>query len=172
MANARFDETDGWTQSSGHEGDFIGVRRSYDWGTGDYRVRVAPDGLDEDGEWFGLWITDLDTDHTTWIGSMKFPLLEGRAVMEPSSYSTIEIYGQAIRLIQIPSWHVTIQRPQGDGVKSTEGITGYSAFLDKVTNSEVRYDPDTDVVHLMAGGETKRQTEAGMVQFTDAAKRP
>ena len=103
---------------------------------------------------------------------MKFPLLEGRAVMEPSSYSTIEIYGQAIRLIQIPSWHVTIQRPQGDGVKSTEGITGYSAFLDKVTNSEVRYDPDTDVVHLMAGGETKRQTEAGMVQFTDAAKRP
>ena len=32
---ARFSEKDGWTQSSGHEGDFIGVRRSYDWGPGE-----------------------------------------------------------------------------------------------------------------------------------------
>ena len=35
------DDEDGWYQSSGHEGDFIGVRRSYNWGTGDYRMRLA-----------------------------------------------------------------------------------------------------------------------------------
>ena len=34
-------------------GNGIGVRRSYDWAAGNYRVRIAPDGLDLDGEWFG-----------------------------------------------------------------------------------------------------------------------
>ena len=52
LGYAKFHDADGWNQSSGHEGDFIGVRRSYEWGAGDYRVRIAPDGLEEDGEWF------------------------------------------------------------------------------------------------------------------------
>ena len=46
------DPEDGWSQSSGHEGDFIGVRRSYDWGAGDYRVRIAPDGSDDGGRFY------------------------------------------------------------------------------------------------------------------------
>ena len=59
LDNARIaDPEDGWSESSGHEGDFIGVRRSYDWGAGDYRVRIAPDGSDDGGRWFGMWITD------------------------------------------------------------------------------------------------------------------
>ena len=69
LENAKFSETDGWAQSAGHEGDFIGVRRSHDWGMGDYRVRIAPDGLETDGEWFSLWITDLGIGETTWVGS-------------------------------------------------------------------------------------------------------
>ena len=44
---ARWPEDDGWAESSGHEGDFIGVRRFYDWGPGDYVVRLAPDGADQ-----------------------------------------------------------------------------------------------------------------------------
>ncbi len=57
LANARTAPEDGWTESSGHEGDFIGVRRSYAWGPGDYRVRLAPDESapqEPDGVWFGL----------------------------------------------------------------------------------------------------------------------
>ena len=52
-------------QSSGHEGDFIGVRRFYDWGPGDYVARLAPDGADRDGQWVGLWITEVSTDTTS-----------------------------------------------------------------------------------------------------------
>ena len=64
LATARFSETDGWTQSCGHEGNFIGVRRSYAWGARDYRVRFAPDSdPEDDGVWFGLWITDRSTDN-------------------------------------------------------------------------------------------------------------
>ena len=165
LADARFDENEGWTQSAGHEGDFIGVRRSYDWGAGKYRIRLAPDGLDSDGEWFGLWITDKADGEETWIGSLKFPLLEGRAVIEPSSYSTIEIYGDRIKPIDIPTWHVSISPPKGDGRKSTSGLTAYSGFIGTVTNSEVRYDATADVVHLIVGGETERETKPGAVEF-------
>ena len=56
-----------------YEGDFIGVRRSYDWGAGVYRVRIAPDGSDAIGPWFGMWITDRSTGETVWGGSLRFP---------------------------------------------------------------------------------------------------
>ena len=37
LANARWDAADGWYELGKHEGGFIGVRRAYDWGAGDYR---------------------------------------------------------------------------------------------------------------------------------------
>ena len=120
----KFSEADGWNQSSCHEGDFIGVRRSYDWGAGEYRVRIAPDGLEGAGEWFSLWITDLDAGETTWIGSLKFPLQDGEAKMGKHASSTIELYGIGpVQPIDIPTWHVSVRRPTGDGVPATWGST-------------------------------------------------
>ncbi len=168
LANARYAAEDGWTQSSGHEGDFIGVRRSYAWGAGDYRVRLAPDETepkDSDGVWFGLWITDMSTDVTTWIGSLKFPLQDGKAVIQAPVYSTMEIYGQRIRPIDIPTWRVSLKRPVGDGVKSSWGHTEYAMFKDEIMNSDIRYDVTNDVVHIQAGGTTERRAEPGQVEF-------
>ena len=165
LANARYSEENGWTQSSGHEGDFIGVRQSYDWGAGNYRVRMAPDGKDSDGEWFGLWITDLATGVTTWIGSLKFPLLNGTATIHPPSYTTVEIYGERIRPIDIPEWHVSVARPLADGMPSSSGLTIYSGFFGEVMNSDVRYDQTDDRVHFRTGGATERTTSSGRVYF-------
>ncbi|MDE2839119.1 MAG: hypothetical protein OXM03_00665 [Chloroflexota bacterium] len=168
LANARYVEEDGWTESSGHEGDFIGVRRSYAWGAGEYRVRMAPDESapqDSDGVWFGLWITDLSTDETTWIGSLKFPLQDGKAVMQSPVYSTMEIYGDWIRPIDIPAWHVSIQRPLGDGVVAHGGRTGYAGLNGEITNADIRYDATNDIAHIKAGGATERRTEPGPVEF-------
>ena len=167
LANARIADTDGWQESSGHEGDFIGVRRSYNWGAGDYRVRIAPNGLDSDGEWFSLWITDLSTGKTTWIGSLKFPLLNGTATIKPYSYSTLEIYGnEPIRPLDIPQWHVSIKRPLGDNVPSIWGLTGYSQFKgDALQNSDVRYDLSEGSLHLRVGGATERKSAAGSIAF-------
>ena len=175
LANAKWDETHGWTQSSGHEGDFIGVRRYYNWGQGDYRVRIAPEGRDADGEWFGLWITDLTTYETTWIGSLKFPLLNGTATFGPYSSATIELYGYPqIRPIDIPQWHVSVKPPMGDGATATWGFTRYP-FDDSenaLPNSDVRYDPSDGAAHLILGGTTERKTPAvGRIDFisSDAA---
>ena len=169
LANARWDETQGWTESAGHEGAFIGVRRSYNWGTGDYRIRLAPDGLNSDGEWFGLWITDLTTDQTAWIGSLKFPPRSTRATFRPHASATIELYGNPrIRPIDIPQWHVSVKPPVGDGVTATWGFTSYP-FDDSenaLPNSDVGYYPTDGAAHLRIGGMTERQTAAvGRIDF-------
>ena len=169
LANARYSEEGGWTQSSGHEGDFIGVRRSYDWGAGDYRVRIAPDGQEDGGEWFGLWITDLSNDETTWIGSLKFPLQDGKATMGSYSQAVLELYGLGtVRPIDIPRWHVSVGRPSGDGVPATWGFTSYpphNTAHDPLPNSDVRYDPSEERVHLVVGGATERMTPAQRFTF-------
>ena len=121
LANARFDVAEGWVQSSEESGDFIGARRSYDWGAGDYQVRFAQDGLDEQGQWFGIWITDLATDDTTWIGSLRFPLQEGESLIKPSSYSANEIYGKKIRPVALHPLRPGLQLMQAVG---HDGISG------------------------------------------------
>ena len=121
LANARIPD-DGWTQSSGHEGDFIGVRRSYDWGKGKYRVRMAQDGPDDSiGRWYGIWITDLTTSSVTWIGSLRFPYTAGIAPqILPQCYNTIEVYGvQPIAPEDIPNWKVTMGPHRGNGQPAT-----------------------------------------------------
>ena len=167
LDNARIaDPAEGWTQSSGHEGDFIGVRRSYDWGAGDYRVRIAPDGSDNGGQWFGMWITDKSTGETVWGGSLRFPYENGKAAISSPLYTTMEIYGGApIRPIDIPEWHVSIARPLGDGVKPTRGSTGFQAFSSHILNSDARYDPVEDVLHLHAGGTTQLSIPPQEISF-------
>ena len=171
LANARHSDIDGWTQSSGHEGDFIGVRRSYNWTAGDYRITIKPDGLESDGEWFALWITEIDTDRTTWIGSLKFPLLDGTATMRPQSLATLEIYGHPpIRPIDIPKWHVSVKRPWGDGIQATWGSTSYpyDDSENALFNSAVWYEPADGAAHLVLGGTTEGSPAAVRIDFPDS----
>ncbi len=167
LANARVaDPVEGWTQSSGHEGDFIGVRRSYQWGAGHYRVRIAPDGSDAGGRWFGMWITDKATGETTWGGSLRFPYQNGKAAITSPVYSTMEIYGgPPIRPIDIPEWHVSIARPLGDGAKPTRGDLGFQAFSVNVPNSDAWYNRAEDALHVQAGGPTQRYNLAQVILF-------
>ena len=148
--------------------DILEMKRSYDWTAGDYLVRVAPDGLEDDGEWFSFWVTDQMRDETTWIGAVRFPLMDGQALMEPHAQATIEIYGkELVRPIDIPKWHVSVGRPLGDGVPATWGYTSYpfDGFENELLNSNVRYDPQEGRAHLVMGGDTERRTPAEQLTF-------
>ena len=160
-------EDEGWSQSSGHEGDFIGVRRSYDWSMGDYRMRLAPDGQDRDGVWYGVWITDMSTDDTTWAGSLKFPLIGGGATVKPPVYSTLEIYGRPlIRPIDIPKWHVSMKQPMGDRIKARRANLGYSGVVGaQMPNADVQHNRETGDVHFRVGSTTERVGTASWLEF-------
>ena len=164
---ASWDETEGFAQSSGHEGDFIGVRRQYDWSAGRYRARLAPDGpTGEHGRWYGLWITDLDAGDTTWIGSMLFPVVNGTAQVAKSLYSTIEVYGYgSVKPIDLPAWHVSIAPLVADGTPASHGLVDYSYFTGGFLNADVRYNRVGRVVDLRAGGLTEQVGKAGAIRF-------
>ena len=167
LANARYDTDAGWTQSSGHEGDFIGVRRAYDWSVGSYRARLEPDGRDDDGEWFSGWLTNLDSGATTWVGALKFPHLNGGAAIHPHIVSTLELYGAPMEPIMAPEWHVSVKRPIGDGVPATWARTTYPYDMsaNAMLNSNVRYDPENDTAHLLIGEITERQDPAAQYEL-------
>lgn len=166
LDNARV-APDGFSEAGDYEGDFISVRRHYEWSHGDYRVRLASDGADDDGEWFGVWITDVDANTTTWFGSLKFPFVDDdeQAWIEGKSYSTIEIYGRPIRPIDVPVWEVSVQRPVGDGAASSHGITGYGNGPTDFPNAEIHYDTDSNLVNMTVGGATEQTTPAQTVTF-------
>ncbi len=167
LAYARVaDAEGGWAETAGHEGDFIGVRRSYNWGSGEYRVMFASDGADSDGKWYGVWITDKATYETTWIGSLKFPYENGMSAIGPSVYTIMEIYGgTAIQAFRIPEWHVSLRRPLGDGLESEWFESGYASFGSGMVNADVRYDVKDGEVHILAGGAVERTTPAQRVEF-------
>ena len=152
-------EDECWAQESGHEGDFVGVRRAYAWDEGDYRMRMTADGEDADGAWYSVWFTDIDTGETLWVGSLRFPLVDGDAMLWASLYSTLEIYGvPTIRPIDIPEWYVSMEPPSGDGFDATEARLGYSGFQRQpVPNADVQYDDGR--VHLRIGGDTEQVGE-------------
>ena len=159
----------GWTQSSSNEGEFVGVRLGYNWGVGSYQARLASDGVESDGEWFGLWITDMSSGTETWIGSLKFPLLNDTARIKASMYTTIEVYGSTpIPLNQIPESHISMKRPSGDDVVASSGEISYSGYHNLsllMDNANVRYDEQDDRVHFQAGGDTENTTPAGKLTF-------
>ena len=59
LALARWDEVEGFAQSSGHEGDFIGVRRLYAWETRELPNTPCPSGNHARGR--VVWALDHET---------------------------------------------------------------------------------------------------------------
>ena len=164
---------DGWSGSSGPgggpEGVNVGVRKAYNWGAGDYRVRIAPDGEDDEGRWFGLWITDKATGETTWCGSLRFPYKNGKALLDNVHIGVAEIYGgAAVKPIDIPEWHITMQKPVADGrmhpVDAHISYTNYDGS-DSAPNSNIVPDTNSGVIHIYVGGATERTTEEGWISL-------
>ena len=160
----------GYFESAGYEGDFVSVRRQYPWGPGDYHARIAADGEDDEGRWFGLWITEKATGETTWCGSLRFPYKDGEALLENIHGSVAEIYGGpvGIKPIDIPEWYITIQKPMADGSRQpAEAHISYTNHDGRpsVPNTSVEYDSKEGSIHIYVGGATQRTTEEGWISL-------
>ena len=172
QGNAAADPDHGWTYDGGYEGDFVSARRSYEWSAGDYRARLARDSSREsnaDGVWYGLWFTDLDTNVETWIGSLRFPLVEGETHIQGVFSTVLEIYGGAVRPADVPAWHVSVGIPAVDGMDAGCARTLYPDVEAGDVRSEIRYDPEQRRVHLEALGSTRRQSSEQNLFFPDRA---
>lgn len=161
---------DGWVVTGSILGDFISIRKPYDWGVGDYTVRIAQEGEDDnDGRWYGMWITDPNGEETH-MGSLKFPN-DGEAAprINPRHdvYSSLLVIlgGSTVKPHDIPVFEIAISPPdEGDSVDAPKRITAvYSNLHGVMSNANITHDREDNLVIMRAGGTTLRTTDPGDV---------
>ena len=159
---------DGWVETGNFGGPFISLRRTFAWGEGNYSMRIAQDGDDDDdGRWFGFWITDKSTGVETKMGSLKFPLLEEVGAI---IHARSDVYGSVMAIIgessikpaDVPVLEAALGLPDASGGdEPNQAPVAYSLLGRGFSNANVRYDEDTGKIVMRTGGSTQKHTPAG-----------
>lgn len=112
----------GFFQSSGHEGDFVSVRRPFPWRKGKYTYRLTR--MDEemvDGKpytWVGAFVYSHDSDENVFVGGLRF---KGKnLVLDRKLANFVEIYGVRRPVADIPKLTVTIGPPIVNGTTARQ----------------------------------------------------
>lgn len=99
----------GLLQSSGHEGDFVSVRRPFAWKKGKFTYRVVRmekqliDG--KPYRWVGAFVRVHATDENIFVGALRFPGDDLKLSHNTASF--VEIYGRRIAYDKIPKVTIT-----------------------------------------------------------------
>lgn len=85
--------TDGLTESANTECGCHQIMYQYEWVEGRayrFELREGPGGTDQNWKWWGLWVTDLETDSVTFIGEQRLPTrIEGRWAASLSARASV-----------------------------------------------------------------------------------
>jgi hypothetical protein len=123
----------GFCQSSGHEGDFISVRRPYEWKKGKYTYKVVRMDKEEiDGKpvtWVGSFVYSHATDENIFVGALRFK--GENLVLSKDVASFVEIYGRRIPVDQIPKVTVTFGNLVVNG-KAAQVVSAHANYPKEV----------------------------------------
>jgi len=123
----------GLCQSSGHEGDFVSVRRPYQWSKGTYTYRVVRmDREMVEGKpytWVGAFVYSHEKDENIFIGALRFP--GENLVLDRNIANFVEVYGRAIPVEQIPKVTVTFGNLRVNG-KPLDALAATAIYPDGV----------------------------------------
>jgi hypothetical protein len=112
----------GFLQSSGHEGDFVSVRRPFAWQKGKYTYRLTR--MDQemiDGKpytWVGAFVYSHEKDENLFVGALRFP--GEKLVLDRKVANFIEIYGPRKPVADIPKLTVTFGPPVVNGKAASD----------------------------------------------------
>ncbi len=119
----------GFLQSSGHEGDFVSVRRPYAWEKGKYTYRLSRMERETvDGKphtWVGAFVESHAKGENVFVGALRFKgenLTLGRKVA-----NFVEVYGKRKPVADIPGVTVTFGPPRVNG-KAVDGATASAVY--------------------------------------------
>ena len=118
----------GYYQSSGHEGDFVSIRRPFKWTKGTFTYKIVR--MDKEiinnkpYTWVGAFVYSHEKDENIFIGALRF---QGHDLMlSPKIASFVEVYGQRKPVAEIPKLTVRFGNLRVNGksatVKSVEAI--------------------------------------------------
>ena len=184
-ADTRPEADGGFIQLGTHEGRFVGVRRTYDWGIGDYRLTVTRAEPDGDGDWFAMSVQPIAAVRTAAptdaagsalrpeatgpavpLGALRFRRAEPDvpATIKPGGPAFLEIYGGANTYADIADWSLDVMG-YGDDVAAVSARSDYPAFPHaEVPNADVHFDAVRGRVALRFGSSAVR-THAPSVLF-------
>ena len=103
-------------QSSGHEGDFVSVRRSFPWTAGAWEYEMRALDTDRGATWVGAYLRPLDgpmAGTEVEIGALRFPASPLRHSASVAAF--VEVYGPRIPVAEIPSFRVRFDAPRVNG---------------------------------------------------------
>ena len=167
-------ESDGFIQLGTHEGRFVGVRRVYDWGVGDYRLTVARAEQEGDGDWFAMSIQPIGpvnsaairpsvTGPSSPLGALRFRRAnpDRPATIAPGGPAFIEIYSNADTYADIADWSLDLMA-YGDDRRAVSARSEYPAFpFAEVPNADVSFVAERDRVAMAFGRTIERVHPAG-----------
>ena len=114
----------GYFQSSGHEGDFVSVRRPYHWTRGTYTYRLVKMDQEIVGgkphTWVGAFVYSKERDENVFIGALRFAA--DRLVLAAKTASFVEVYGRERPISEIPKLTVTFGTPRVNGQIKPAGV--------------------------------------------------
>jgi hypothetical protein len=131
----------GFCQSSGHEGDFVSVRRPYEWKKGKYTYRVVKmDKEIVDGKpttWVGAFVHSHGKDENIFVGALRFK--GENLILERKVASFVEVYGNRIPVDQIPKVVVTFGnlKVNGEALKAPPVEAIYPKHVPDYANAKV-----------------------------------
>jgi hypothetical protein len=119
----------GLCQSSGHEGDFISVRRPYEWKKGKYTYRlVRMDKEIIDGKvytWVGAFVYAHDKGENVFVGALRFK--GENLVLDHKLANFVEVYGRRRPVADIPKVTITFDAPKVNG-QPVENVTASAVY--------------------------------------------
>jgi hypothetical protein len=132
----------GFHQSSGHEGDFVSVRRPFEWKKGKYTYRLARMDREEIGgkpyTWVGAFVYSHDKDENLFVGALRFK--GEKLVLDRKIANFVEVYGRRRPVADIPKVTVTFGPPVVNGTAArnvsaeatyTKGVPDYADSVAK-----------------------------------------
>ena len=160
----------GFVQLGTHEGTFVGVRRVFDWGVGDYRLTVERAEPDGDGDWFSMSVRQVAPIGVVGVrprtlgpivalGSLRFRRADPEvpATIGPSGPAFLEVYGNARTYGEIADWSLDLMA-YGDGRRVLRARTEYPAFPHtEVPNADAFLDAARDRVVMRFGRSVERR---------------
>lgn len=107
----------GFCQSSGHEGDFVSVRRPFEWKKGKFTYRLTRMDREEiDGKprtWVGAFVHSHEKGENLFVGALRFK--GENLTLERKVANFVEVYGRQRSVSDIPKVTVTFGPPVVNG---------------------------------------------------------
>lgn len=153
----------GYCQSSGHEGDFVSVRRAYAWSKGTYTYRIVRmDKQTVDGKpctWVGAFVYSHANDENVFIGALRFP--GENLALSRKVASFVEIYGDEKPISEIPKLTVKLGnlRVNGNRVAKPTAVAIYPDRVPDYAEAEARNGSVVIRVGQAVENRTKRRVE-------------